>query len=292
MNKKINESRHDNDVVLFEEQLEPLQRNLLFIRECYNVIYGKKYGMENFYDSVGCTADDYSNILTKKLLSTKNHKIISENLHSFGVEKSALRMANALEFEWSSDIADCMDIYFAPDSDKSDKEWALKTLKAFILKSYYEENKYMAGILAICYNLASRSGDIIENNLDAAYDVLSALDDVDFSEKNIKSRQFAKFITGLAKTVNTVEEIFPEFYAVAQQMKEDKSAQSIMNEISNNLKLLQSKQITMTDVESDSCLNMVKNLTTIMSEIQGTILTAQKDAQEQARLAIELLNQK
>ena len=106
------------------------------------------------------------------------------------------------------------------------------------------------------------------------------------------SRDFADFITTLAETINTVEEDFPEFYAVAQQMKEDKSAQSIMNEISNNLKSLQSKQLTMADVESDSCLNMVKNLTDIMLEIQNTISSAQKDAQDQALLAIEQLNAK
>ena len=97
-------SRHDAEQRIYEQQIYSLQRNLLVIRETYNVIYGKKYGMKNFYEAVGCTADDFSNILNKKQISQRLHKIISENLHSYGVENSSLRLINALEFELSDDI--------------------------------------------------------------------------------------------------------------------------------------------------------------------------------------------
>lgn len=260
-------SRHDAEQRIYEQQIYSLQRNLLVIRETYNVIYGKKYGMKNFYEAVGCTADDFSNILNKKQISQRLHKIISENLHSYGVENSSLRLINALEFELSDDMTDTLDVYFDEYADKTDKEWALRALRAFIAKAYCEEDKYIAGLFLICYNIVSRSTDFVENDLDKAYEVLSELDDIDFSNENIKSRQFAKYVNKLAKEVTSIEEIFPEFYAVAQQMKEDKSAQSIMNEISNNLKSLNNMVLTESDAKSDSCINMLKEISETMKNI-------------------------
>ena len=83
----------------------------------------------------------------------------------------------------------------------------------------------------------------------------------------VNSKDFADFITTLAETVNTVEEEFPEFYAVAQQMKENKSAQSIMNEICNNLKALNDMDLTSSDANSDSCINMLKEISETMKNI-------------------------
>lgn len=182
---------------------------------------------------------------------------------------------------------------------RAEKIRILNSIEKFLYKEYLNGNPDLLLIVTVCTRLVQTFLQTDEltvwKTTEALKDFMRQnmlVDDVSKPTSFKDSRDFADFITTLAETVNTVEEDFPEFYAVAQQMKEDKSAQSIMNEISNNLKALQNKQLTMIDVESDSCLNMVKNLTTIMSEIQDTILTAQKDAQEQAKLAIELLNQK
>lgn len=271
-------------------QLEPLCRNLLVLRESYNVLYSQITGMDTFYKALGCNTDELTNCVTRYTLSDKIHNKISDNLHFYGMEKRALLNEDALEFELSNDMVDAMDDYFDECSDKTKKEKALRTLRAFILKAYSENDKYMAGVFTICYNIASQNLDDIEKDLAKAYDILDELDKTDFSKLNIKSRQFAKFINKLAETVNSVEKEFPEFYAVAQQMKEDKSAQSIMNEICNNLNSLKSAHLTIADVESDSCTNMMLRITELMQDIQNTILSAQQDAQEQAQLAVELLN--
>ena len=129
----------------------------------------------------------------------------------------------------------------------------------------------MAGLFLICYNMTSRSTDSVENDLDKAYEILSKLDDVDFSNENIKSRQFAKYVNKLAEKVKSIEEVFPEFYAVAQQMKEDKSAQSIMNEITNNLKSLNDMMLTSADTKSNSCINMLKEISETMKNIYSKL---------------------
>lgn len=227
----------------------------------------------------------------------KNNIVLTdENLKNFNYNAESLFDLYITEHE-ARKIAD-------PDDDpvpvSTHRRIFTSALPQYILTNYYRGDKELSFIAVICFRLVL---SVIKTDEQKLYKITEVLKSVSLGdifngmtdeEKNkfIKKQDFSSYVTQLANHVNTVEEIFPEFYAVAQQMKEDKSAQSIMNEISNNLKLLQSKQITMTDVESDSCLNMVKNLTTIMSEIQDTILTAQKDAQEQAKLAIELLNQK
>ena len=50
-------------------------------------------------------------------------------------------------------------------------------------------------------------------------------------------------------------------------MKEDKSAQSIMNEISNNLKSLNNMVLTESDAKSDYCINMLKEISETMKNI-------------------------
>lgn len=260
-------TRHDDKQIAFDKEIVPFQRNLLIIRETYTAIFSKKYGMKNFYDALGCTTDDFSNILTRNILSPRLHKIISEKLHSFGVEKSSLRLVNALEFELPDKITASLDDYFKKETSKADKDWILKDLRISIFDAYFEKHKYMAGLLLVCYNIASCSDDFVENSLDKAYEILNELDEIDFSQINVKSRQFAKYVNQLAKNLTSLEEVFPEFYALVQQMKEEKSAQSIMNEISNNLKSLNDMMLTSADTKSDSCINMLKEISETMQNI-------------------------
>lgn len=244
-----------------------LQRNLLLIRETYTLLYSGKYGMTPFYDAIGISSDTLTGFLIRHQLSENSHKVISKNLHSYGVEKSSLRLSNALEFDMSDDIVDAMDIYFDENAEKDDKDFALRTIRAFIAKSYFENDKSMIGVVTVCNNIVSRNADFIENDLAKAYDVLETLDEIDFSKINVKSRQFPKYITKLAEHVGSVENEFDNFYTLVQQMKEQKTPQSLMNEIYNNLNTLNNMTLTKDDAKSDSCIFMLKEITETVKNI-------------------------
>ena len=54
-------------------------------------------------------------------------------------------------------------------------------------------------------------------------------------------------------------------------MKQEKNAQSIMNEIYNNLKTLNSMTLTDSDAKSDSCLNLMSEISNTMNKIVTAI---------------------
>lgn len=274
-------------------------------------------------------ATDYFNSMleAKNITNSKYYKNMAFALIKFGLPEQYLTQKKIESFSIIKNkkakikhdnilfsLSDLLYTYFSltineDDNEKNKKQQIaevraekvniLNSIEKFLYKEYINGNPELLLIVTVCTRLVQT---FLQTDELTVWKTTEALKDFmrqnmlvnDVSEPTSfeNSRDFADFITTLAETINTVEEDFPEFYAVAQQMKEDKSAQSIMNEISNNLKSLQSKQLTMADVESDSCLNMVKNLTDIMLEIQNTISSAQKDAQDQALLAIEQLNAK
>lgn len=185
-----------------------------------------------------------------------------------------------------------------PTFNGSDKNKILSRIDRLLYTEYFNGDPELLLIVTVCTRLIQNQVHTDELTLWKTTEALK-----DFMRQNmlvdnlaeptsfIDSKDFADFITTLAETVNAVEEEFPEFYAVVQQMKEDKSAQSIMNEITNNLKALHNKKFTMDDVESDSCTNMMLKITELMMDIQNTISSSQQDAQEQAHLVAELYKQ-
>ena len=162
---------------------------------------------------------------------------------------------------------------------RAEKIAILNAIEKFLFKEYMNGNPELLLIVTVCTRLVQTFLQTDEltvwKTTEALKDFMRQnmlVDDVSEPTSFINSRDFADFITTLAETVNTVEEDFPEFYAVAQQMKEDKSAQSIMNEISNNLKSLNNMVLTSSDAKSDSCINMLKEISETMKNIYSQMV--------------------
>ena len=110
-------------------------------------------------------------------------------------------------------------------------------------------------------------------------------------EKDIlfDSTEFTNYLVQLADNVIAVEQEFPDFYNLIQQRKKknsiDISARSIMNEI--NLKLNElNKQLTADDINSDTFIAMMKQITDTMLNVNNTLEAMHEEAQTQLLLKL------
>lgn len=105
-----------------------------------------------------------------------------------------------------------------------------------------------------------------------AHEVLEKVLENDLPEYVKDSSSYAQYITTLAKSVVSVEKEYPNFYALTQQMAQEKSSQSVMNETTKLLQQLQNNmEISKSDAESASCQNMMNEIAKVMLKIQQAL---------------------
>lgn len=278
--------------------------NLLLIREAYRSIYfgmvsmskaatsissdqkepKAKPTMDAFYKAVGITSDEYSDFLINGYISENKYNVLTSNLKECGLPKRYIgRTEKVNRVLIDKDLAFYMKEYITPpvkDTAKEKEYFALLRqyredtlseirLQINTLASHNPEKTAL--LMMTVYLISQKDSDSTEKDLQLAYEVLHKLVQATYTEQNLKSNAFAQYVTELAKSVNSIESEFPEFYAVAQQLKEEKTPQSLMNEIYKNLEQLNKMEITANDAKSDACINMMEKISASMIKISSAM---------------------
>lgn len=254
-----------------ENDMKNLRYNLLLIRETYRILHKDQQSMKQFYEHIDVDADSYSLFLNSNYISKVNYDNLVRALTDCGIPKKYFSKTRAPKILASSTIEGYFEEYINPNLEKASKDECLDDIRTELLYDLYRHDKRSVLLIMSVYGLSTKIEGHTETDLHLASETLNKLIQHEFTDKVLSSNTFAGFITSLAKTVASIEELFPEFYAVAQQMKEDKSTQSVMNEIYNNLNFLNNMEITASDASSDSCRNMLLKISETMIKIAESI---------------------
>lgn len=261
--------------------------NMLLLREAFRVLC-KNWSVpfNSFYKALNVKDDTLTTLITTGFCSDKNYKKIYTALKPTVLSNKYYRDNKVKYLTISADIddkiCDYLDLCCNPPSEKEGKElWAkkevlIKDIDANILSALLSKNKNVLILILTCRQLADTASPSAETELRKASELINIINRIDFSEKNMNSKAFEDFIIDLAKTINNIEGDFPEFYAVAQQLKQEKDSQSIMNEITNKCNELLSKDISKADAYSPSCLNMMNSIADTMNTIVDIMKSIQK----------------
>lgn len=269
MARRYNEAKNA-EIIDKEGKLKNLRYNLLLIRETYHIFHPEDKAMEKFYEALGVSDDIYSRFLLDGQISKASLKSITSVLTDCGVSQKYLSVTRPPKIYTTDKLTKFFEIYANPDSTTNEKTKSYLKIRQTIHEAWWRDVKNVSMLLLGTYGLSAKIKMPDEDNLYRATETLKNFLDYDFSKSTLKSTAFADFITSLAENVNKVEDVFPEFYAVAQQMKEGKTTQSVMNEICKNLDSLNEMEITEEDANSDSCLNMILKLSRVMCKMAKT----------------------
>lgn len=269
--EKANKKRHDDERVLRETTLEILRYNLFLLRETYRMLYrGSKIKFNTFYKALDITDKMFDNFLRNLHLSSSLYDNISKALTPTSMSKKYYRNYRPILYRTPIEVEECLNKYFYA-SERAEKEKCRIALDKAILKTLNSGDSQMTYLMFVCNDLSNSVLFSSQTALWKTSETLQKLMQIDFSESDMDTEAFADFITNLAKTINSIEEDFPEFYAVAQHIKEEKTAQSIMNEITNKLNELSNMDISSSDAQSASCLNMMNGIADVMKSVQKSL---------------------
>lgn len=278
---------------------ENLKRNLLLIREAFRAFqhvptYSTNIGMEIFYKALGLYVYDEpenasdeeikngqakalrkaSDIYSKFIDGIPNNKYfgtIQKGLIDAGLPERFIKKDRTARMLVDMDIDIIVDRYFIEETKKGTTELA-KMIQWKLMEKYIKKDEEACSLVMVVYKLINLVIPNETQDLYTANEVLEKVLENNLPEDVKNSSTYARYITTLAKSVISVEEEFPNFYALTQQMRQEKTPQSIMDETTKILKQLQDAvEISKSDAESTSCQNMMNEIAKVMLKIQQVL---------------------
>ena len=278
---------------------ENLKCNLLLIREAFRAfqhvpLYSTTICMEIFYKALGlyiydepqnATANQIkqaqtkairkaSDIYSKFIDGIPNNKYfgtIQKGLIDAGLPERFIRKDRTARMLVDTEIDILVDEYFIEETKKETTELA-KMIQWKLMEKYLKKDKEACNLVMVVYKLINLVIPNETQDLYAANEVLEKVLENNLPTKVKNSSTYARYINTLAQSVISVEEEFPNFYALTQQMRQEKTPQSIMDETTKILKQLQDAvEISKSDAESTSCQNMINEVTKVMLKIQQVL---------------------
>lgn len=256
-----------------DKEIYNIRLNLLVIREAFYLFnQADKEAISKFYTYLDTNDDIYGHAIRDNILTPENHSKIREKLLYCGIDERYLSYtrATALFDPDKTDIGQSFSLYDVA-SDRIERQRHVKNIRNKLFIYYLAGDPVAAMLFTACYVMKNNMHQNEERYLWLASETLQELLKQDFTEQHRKSRAFASFITDLSKTVIEIEKEFPEFYAVTQKMKEEKTAQDIINTISRNLSELSSCNLSSTDIHSETFLEMFEKMTNVMIQIKNKL---------------------
>lgn len=256
-----------------------LRYNIYILRETFRVLFkDSSTGFQKFYKSLNVKDDTLTNFIVNGTATEETRKRIDMALTPTALNRKYFRLENVRKIPLPDDLDDAIEEYFEEcyspsNSTKKDKEEYTQYVTSYIRFYLFTKNKVMLQLILTCFQLAEFEITANEFDIWEISDQLHKIYETDFSKVNRDSEGLATFLTELAKSVNTVEKEFPEFYVFAQQLKTGKSVQTMMNEISCKLNALSNMEISKDDVQSIPCVNLMNEITQTMQKIHESIKT-------------------
>lgn len=274
---------------------ENLKCNLLLIRESFKAFqkvppYSTNISMEIFYKALGlyvyeepmnATIKEIKNAQNKAIreasdiyakflddmFSNKYFSSIQKGLMDAGLPERFIRKNRTARIlvntEFDALIYNCL---------TRNIEVKSKEIKLKLMEYYLQKNKEVCDLVMVIYKLINLILPNETQNLHTANEVIEKILENDLPKEVKNSSTYAKYLKNLADSVVSVEKEFPNFYALTQQMKQKKSAQSIMNETTKILEQLKGDiEISKADAESTSCQNMMNEIAKVMLKIQQSL---------------------
>lgn len=253
-----------------DKEIYNIRLNLLVIKEAFYLFnQADKEATSKFYEYLDTNDNIYGHAIRDNILTPENHSKIREKLLCCGIDERYLSYsrATALFDPDKTDIGQSFLLYDEAN-DKKERQKHVINIRKKLFDYYLAGDPVAAMLFAACYIMKNNIHQNEERYLWLASETLQELLKQDFTEQHRKSRAFASFITDLSKTVIEIEKEFPEFYAVTQKMKEEKTTQDIINIISRNLSELSLHNLSFTDIHSEAFIEMFEKMTNIMIQIK------------------------
>lgn len=284
---KKREGKPTDGTKLAEQDAEfyNLKCNLLLLRETYRVLNSapSSYQFNTFYKALNLYDEDDSRKTAKRandvlnkfwqssILSKPTHALIADALDKTSLPQEYYRYSRAVRIRLNSKIDDALHKYFHKDIGKAQKESTRLFIDSSIYELIHSQDSEINRLVLACYELSVKTLPSNKSFMWRASETLDKILQCDFTDDDMDSGTFYDFITNVAKTVNKIEDSFPAFYAVAQQLKTEKNTQSIMNEITNSLNQLRDIGIQKEDAQSASCLNLMGSIAETMTAVQKAL---------------------
>lgn len=213
-------------------------------------------------------SDIYSKIIDGIFLKS-HYESIRKNLIDAGLPERYIKKTRTALLCTQNKIDDSIYKYFAAPKKRS---YDFSELKNNIYYEWSQGNQNICLLVIVVYRLVYLALPNETQDLHLANEALEKVLENDLPEYVKNSSSYAEYITTLAKSVVSIEEAFPNFYALTQQMKQEKTPQSIMNETTKALQQLQNDmKISRSDAESESCQNMMNEIAKLMLKIQQAL---------------------
>lgn len=274
---------------------ENLKRNLLLIREAFKAFryvppYSANVSMDIFYKALGLYVYDEPEDASEKEIKNGQTKAIrkasdiyskffddipnnqyfdsmQKGLMDAGLPERFVRKNRTARMLVTTEIDILIDRYFLDENKK-----IVKDIQLELMQNYFKGNKEVCALVMVVYKLINLVLPNETQDLHAANEVLERVLENDLPKDVKNSSTYAEYITTLAKSVVKIEKEFPNFYALTQQMAQEKSSQRIMNETTKLLQQLQNNlEISKSDAESTSCQNMMNEIAKVMLKIQQAL---------------------
>lgn len=215
-------------------------------------------------------SDIYSKIIGGESLD-RHYKCIKERLMDAGLPERYIKKSRTVLICAGNEIEASVNTYFNKE-ERTKKIEASKKLRQIIRDAWSTRNPKICMLVLVVYKLVYLVFPNKTQDLYTANEVLEKVLENNLPEDVKNSSTYARYITTLAKSVISVEEEFPNFYALTQQMRQEKTPQSIMDETTKILKQLQDAvEISKSDAESTSCQNMMNEIAKVMLKIQQVL---------------------
>lgn len=216
-----------------------LKKNLLIIRELYSMFYSQTKSnnknlfnsVTSFYVALSTDSDTYTNMLTKNSISDNKLLLITQSLEDYGISPEYLLFDDTTELRINSEISTLADSYINGTANRNEIS---KCLREQLYMEFIQQNEIVSQLFIHLYSLSCSMNDDICSSTEMLTNLRN-----EYQKDNTGdyfSIHYAHYISLLAQHVKDIEQDFPDFYAVAQQLEKNKTVHSDISASLHSLK--------------------------------------------------------